>query len=57
MRKPFDVLAEGLLSENSWGDRRLTFSNDLTASELLRRPIAQTIAFTADEFHSLDSDR
>ena len=52
MRKPFDVLAEGLLVSSSRDDRRWTFPNDLTGIGLLHTAIAQVQEFTADEFYS-----
>jgi site-specific DNA recombinase len=49
IRKPFDVLAEGLVSKNSRGDRRCTFPNDLTGMRLLHTAISQSRPFTAAE--------
>ena len=53
MRKPFDVLAEGLILNESRGDRRWTFLNDLTGMRLLQLAIAQVQEFSADTFFGL----
>jgi hypothetical protein len=53
MRKPFDVLAEGLVSKERRGDRRWTFLNDLTGMGLFQLAIAQVHDFTADTFFTL----
>ena len=55
MRKPFDVLIEGLISGESRGDRRWTFLNDLTGIGLFHLAIAQVEEFTADTFFALGS--
>jgi len=52
MRKPFDVLVEGLVSNNSRGDRRWTFPNDIGSLRLFWLAIAQTVTFTGDAFYS-----
>lgn len=48
IRKPLDVLAEGLLVSSSRGDRRLTFPNEPLGKGLFLRAIAQSIEFTGD---------
>ena len=53
MRKPFDVLAEGLQMTDSRGDRRLTFPNDISGKNLLWLGLTQRYSFTADAFFSL----
>ena len=53
IRKPFDVLAEGLISKNSRGDRRCTFPDDFTGIRLFHAAIALVRPFTADELHAL----
>lgn len=50
MRKPFDVLAEGLLVPSSRGDPRWAFRNELSSTKLLHFAIAESRSFTADEF-------
>jgi len=50
MRKPFDVLAEGLVSKNSRGDRRCTFPDQLSETGLFSRAISQVVEFTAEVF-------
>jgi hypothetical protein len=45
----FDVLAEGLISKNSRGDRRWTFPNDFTGMWLFHAAIALERPFTAEE--------
>jgi hypothetical protein len=55
MRKPFDVLAEGLLTKDSRDDRRWTFPNDFSVVQLMHSALAQVHKFTADEFYSLAS--
>jgi hypothetical protein len=52
MRKPFDILVEGLVSESSRGDRRLTFPNDFSGQMVLWRAFAQAMDFTADNFYA-----
>ena len=52
MRKPFDMLAEGLLVSSSRGDRRLTFPNDMGSLRLFWLTIAQTVTFTADAIYN-----
>ena len=49
IRKPFDVLAEGLISEKSRGDRRWTFPNDLANERLLALAIAKS--FRSQQMH------
>jgi len=53
IRKPFDVLAEGLVSKNSRGDRRWTFPNDLTGMRLFHAAIALARPFAAEELEIL----
>jgi hypothetical protein len=53
IRKPFDVLAEGLLQKSGRGDRRLTFLNDPAGTSLFWLAVSQTIDFTADTFFAL----
>ena len=53
IRKPFDLLAEGLVWKNSRDDRRWTFPNELTAEGLLQIAIAQSQEFQADEISVL----
>ena len=54
MRKPFDVLAEGLPVLSSRGDRRQTFPNDSGGLQLLWLALSQTVEFEADSFvHNL----
>jgi hypothetical protein len=55
MRKPFDMLAERLISAESRGDRRWTFLNDLTGMGLFQLAIAQVEGFSADTFFALGS--
>jgi site-specific DNA recombinase len=55
MRKPFDVLAEGLILKSSRGDRRCTFLNDLMGTGLFQLAIAQVEEFSADTFFALGS--
>ena len=55
MRKSFDVLPEGLLSNESRGDRRWTFLNDMMGIGLFQLAIAQVQEFTADTFFALGS--
>jgi len=55
MRKPFDVLAEGLVSENSRGDPRLTFPNQPGGPDLLWLTLPQALTFTEDTFRELAS--
>ena len=50
MRKPFDVLAEGLLSGNSRGDPRLIFPNQTGSPGLLWLVLPQPVNFTGDLF-------
>jgi hypothetical protein len=50
MRKPFDVLAEGLISKDSRGDRRLLFLNELDGLYLMRLAIAQSVELSAELF-------
>lgn len=57
MRKPFDLLAEGLDLKNSRGDWRCTFPNDPSAPDMLWRVISQTLNFTADTFFASDSSK
>ena len=57
MRKPFDMLAEGLDFKNSRDDRRLTFPNDSAGIGILWFALSQTLAFSADKFFLLgDAD-
>jgi len=53
IRKPFDVLAEGLLVPSSRGDRRLTFPNDFSPSGLFHVAIEKSLIFSASEFWRL----
>jgi DNA invertase Pin-like site-specific DNA recombinase len=53
MRKPFDVLAEGLSVSYSRGDRRWTFPNDLSGVRLFHAAIAVARPFTAEELEAL----
>ncbi len=53
MRKPFQILSEGLLVQQSRGDRRLTFLNDSAGASLFGLAVSQTIDFTADTFFAL----
>jgi hypothetical protein len=50
MRKPFDLLAEGLFVSSSRGDRRFIFARTLDPASLLRAAMTQSISFTADAF-------
>jgi hypothetical protein len=52
-RKPFDVFAERPSLENSRGDRRFTFPNDMTGTRLFHLAIAQVIEFSAVTFFEL----
>jgi hypothetical protein len=56
MKKPFGVLAEGLISKNNRGDRRWTFPNEVEASRLFSLAISQVEEFTADRFFSLAAE-
>ena len=51
IRKPFDVLAEGLLVSSSRGDRRWTFPNDLDGRQLFHAAIAQVVEFDEVTFY------
>jgi hypothetical protein len=53
IRKPFDVLDEGLLLEKSRGEPRCTFPNDLMPVRLLWQAITHGEEFTADTFFTL----
>lgn len=53
-RKPFDMLAEGLVSKDSRADWRLLQPNELSAP-LFQRAIAQSWEFTAEDFASVTS--
>lgn len=48
MRKPFDMLAEGLLVLSSRGDRRWAFPHEAAGRALFHAAIAQSIALTED---------
>ena len=50
IRKPFDVLAEGLISKNSRDDRRLAFLNERAGGTLLGRLFSLRIEFSAETF-------
>jgi len=49
-RKPFDLLVERPLLNNSRGDRRPTFPYEFSAESLMRAAFAQSIDFTVDAF-------
>jgi hypothetical protein len=57
MRKPFDVLAEGLSVSYSRGDRRWTFPNGFTGMRLFHAAIAVARPFTAEELDSLGREQ
>ena len=52
IRKPFDVLAEGLVSTDSRGDRRLTFLNDFMGMRLFHATMALAQPFTAEQLQA-----
>ena len=54
IRKPFDILVEGLLVSSSRGDRRFTFPNDSSNLRLFWSAIAQTVELQADAFERCD---
>lgn len=52
MRKPFEVLADGLISENSRADTRCSFPNDLLPEQVVMRVLRKTAYFTGELFYS-----
>ncbi|QGJ68646.1 Resolvase [Planctomycetales bacterium 10988] len=56
MRKPFDLLAKGLVSKDSRGDRRLTFLNDFSGQSLFWLAMSQSLDFQADTFFQLSRE-
>jgi len=46
IRKPFDVLAEGLLSDNSRGDSRFTIVNEIAGISLARSLFPAAVHFS-----------
>ena len=53
MRKPFDILVEGLSVSSSWGDSRRTFVNETLAFRLLAHFIPERTEFTGDAITEL----
>jgi hypothetical protein len=52
MRKPFDLLTEGLSVPLSRGDRRWTFLNEPSGQILLMMAVSQSFEFSADTFYA-----
>jgi site-specific DNA recombinase len=52
IRKPFDVLAKGLVVPSDRGDRRLTFPNESVKGSLLLQAITQRFEFTEDMYYA-----
>jgi hypothetical protein len=48
MRKPFDILAEGLVAEKSRGGSRCSFVNQTEVPRLVRQVFPQSLAFERD---------
>gem|GEM_PF-7076762 len=53
MRKPFDVLADGLISKNSRDGRRWTFPNDLQSDPLIHVALAQALVYEENDVREL----